>query len=286
MLTGMTVISTRPGAPVPVIPGSVDSANKDPIHIRDIQGLGPVKAAINTTQFGDLDGELFSGSSVGKRNIVLTLGLNPNWQDQSMTSLRQLLYSYFMTKMGVRLVFSSTELPDVQIDGYVESFEPNQFSRDPEVQISIICPKPNFVAVNPTVVTDTPDPDTSTPITVTYAGTVETGFVLKQESNVNFIGTVIVRNMSGSEQLFTVPGIPVDSTQYFLMSSEQGNKFVRSMYNQSIVANLLSKVSGAVVWPKLIPGANAISVATVPNEFFPSPTTSWVLTYYAKYGAL
>ena len=59
-------------------------ASDDPIHIRDITGLGPVKAEIATTPFATSDGELFQGSTVGKRNIVMTLGFNPDWEgDQS-----------------------------------------------------------------------------------------------------------------------------------------------------------------------------------------------------------
>ncbi len=79
--------------------------NTDALQIRNIEGLGPVKASVNTSPFGSVDGESYTGSNVGKRNIVMTLGLNPNWRDQSMASLRQLLYAYFMPKQFVKLRF-------------------------------------------------------------------------------------------------------------------------------------------------------------------------------------
>ncbi len=99
--------------PVPLIlPLGEGETNTDPIQIRDVQGLGPVKANVNTSPFGSFDGEAYTGSSVGKRNIVLTLGLNPNWKDQSITSLRQLLYTYFMPKRAVTLRFFSDTAKD------------------------------------------------------------------------------------------------------------------------------------------------------------------------------
>src|SRR5664279_2906619 len=70
-------------------PGSVET---DPIQILKVDGLGPVKAAVTTTPFGDFDGESLPAASVGKRNIVLTFGLNPDWADQTFESLRAILY--------------------------------------------------------------------------------------------------------------------------------------------------------------------------------------------------
>ena len=62
----------------------------DPLQILNIDGLGPVDASILSTPYATLDGETYVGSSVGKRNITLTLGLNPYWTEYSISSdLRQ-----------------------------------------------------------------------------------------------------------------------------------------------------------------------------------------------------
>lgn len=286
MLTNLAVLSSRISAPVPVPAPGVDTANEDPIQIRHIDGLGPVKANINTTQFGSFDGELFNGAAVGKRNIVLTLGLNPNWQTETPQSLRDLLYAYFMPKLWVRLVFSSDTLPDVQIDGYVESFEPNIFSQDPEVQISIICPKPNFVAVDPVIVTGDVETNLNSPVTIDYEGTVETGFIFTVESAASFKGDLTVRNYNVAEELFTTPIAEASPTKYVKMSSIQGEKYIRIMTNQSIVSNLLSSITGQMVWPKLVPGSNVFAVSASPDATYFLPDLPWTLTYYPQYGGL
>jgi hypothetical protein len=151
VLKRMEVTSQFPGAPA--IPLGGFMPNDDPVQIRKIDGLGPVKSDISSTPFATGRGELFQGNSTGKRNIVLTLGLNPNWQDQTMTSLRQLLYRYFMPENWSMFRFITDDLPTVYINGVVESFEPNIFEQDPEIQVSILCPKPDFIDVDATLIT-------------------------------------------------------------------------------------------------------------------------------------
>src|SRR3954454_24463935 len=123
MITRMAVLSPQPS--VPELPLGRFMPNNEVIQIRNIEGLGPVKSDISKTPYATGRGDLFQGSSTGTRNIVLTLGLNPNWATQTMTSLRQLLYRYFMPENWVSLRFVSDELPLVGIRGIVEGFEPN-----------------------------------------------------------------------------------------------------------------------------------------------------------------
>lgn len=280
MLTNMRVLSQRASLPELVV-GSL-GASSDVIQIRDIEGLGPVKAAINTTQLGSFDGELYNGSSVGKRNIVLTLGLNPFWTHQSMASLRGMLYAYFMVKQLVRLQFVSDHLPTVQIDGYVESFEPNMFSKDPEIQISVICPKPNFVASESTEITGIVATTIDTPTEIDYVGTVEAGFSLEVVSSVanpSYTGDLIVRNNAPFDQVFTVEDVTIDITQYYRLNTKRGKKRVQSV-DASAPSSLLNSISDDSVWPALQPGTNLFSV--ISGE----AGQDWIMTYFAEFGGL
>src|SRR4051812_37225536 len=119
MLTALEVFSDRSSAPL--LPLTGDYAGGDSIQIKSIEGLGPIKATVNTAQLGSGVGKSFSGSTIGDRNIVITVGLNPNWAVKSMASLRQELYSYFMTQQKTKLIFHSTHLPTVSIEGIVEA---------------------------------------------------------------------------------------------------------------------------------------------------------------------
>ena len=281
MLTKLDVLGLRTFAPtLPLDDGGI--AVNDPLQILKIDGLDPVKAAITTTPFGAFDGEAYMGSSVGKRNIVLTIGLNPDWKTQTYEELRQLLYNYFMPKLFVRLQFTSTHLPVCQIDGYVESMEPNMFSKSPQVAVSIICPRPDFVAVDKTTITGTTN-DGSSSTEADYIGSVTTGVVIKVTQATGTPGedTIQVNFVCEYEsQVFASKG-NLTPTVYFEMSSVPGEKYVHSVSTAlGTITNYLNSVAVDADWLELYPGRNAVSVIT------PVVGQNWELSYFARFGGL
>lgn len=280
MLTKVEVYTPRASDPPLVLNQTVTLA--DTIIVRNIDGLGPVKATVNTTPFGSADGESFNGSNVGKRNIVLTLALNPNWATQSMASLRQLLYAYFMPKAKVRLRFFRDTMSMVEIVGYVEGFEPNIFSKDPEVQISIICPMPDFVDVSATVVSGLVG-NGSVETAVNYVGTVSTGFVVAIKTSVAkplYGGPFSVVNKTPFAQVFAFIG-QADTTKYLELSSVRGMKYLRNIaITNGAITNLLSSAAADYVWPRLEPGVNTFSVIAL------EPGQLWTLTYFNRFGGM
>ena len=128
MLTTVEAYSAWKSAPL--LPLSAHGPETDLLQVRNIEGLGPVKANVNTSLLGSLDGEAYTGASIPKRNILITLGLNPDWDNWSMEQLRRLVYSYFVSKLRTRLVFRSDTFPPVEISGVVESCEPVLFTKD------------------------------------------------------------------------------------------------------------------------------------------------------------
>lgn len=294
MLTKVEVHSPHESISVPALTLSLGEggANTEPIQIRDIQGLGPVKANVNTTALGSIDGEYYTGSSVGKRNIVMTLGLNPNWVDQSMSSLRQLLYAYFMPKLKVNLRFFSTTMATVEINGYIESFDPNIFTKDPEIQISIICPDPDFVDIVATVVEGVVNNVATIPEVFTeinYVGTVRTGFVLKVKTATArpaYTGPINVVCFNPPPQPYNTEGVviaigTVNTTQYFEMSSVSGKKYAKTVViSTGLETNLLRTVGVNAVWPWFEFGLNNLSITA------DSAGQAWTLTYFNRYGGL
>lgn len=113
------------------------------IAITKIEGLGPVKADINSTEISSGDGARFNSARIGTRNIVFTFRLleSPMVEDS-----RQKTYKYFPIKTNVTLLFE-TDNRLCQITGYVESNKPNIFSEEEDTQISIICPNPYFISM-------------------------------------------------------------------------------------------------------------------------------------------
>lgn len=276
----MEVDSLLPGAPALPLGGFMP--NDDPVQIRNIEGLGPVKSEIASAAFATGRGDLFQGSSTGKRNIVLTLGLNPDWSSQTLMALRQILYRYFMPENWSKFTFISDELPTVYINGVVESVEPNIFSEDPEMQVSIICPKPDFIEVDQTLIYGTSDPvDT---MSIDYIGTVPSGFELRVASSTDlssYSGDVTISNVVGPfSQRLKALGVLVNSGVYFQMNTVRSTRHLYSVFSDGSIANILEKMETDSTWPELNSGENIFSVAT------DTPGLHWTLGYFNRFGGL
>lgn len=283
MITRIEVFSAQPDAPALPLGGFF--ANTDPVQVRNIDGLGPVKADILSTQFATGDGELYQGSSVGKRNIVMTLGFNPDWEEQTMSSLRHQLYRYLLPKAWTKLRFFSDDMPTVDIEGYVESFEPNIFSQDPEVQVSVICPKPDFIEVDAIVYTGLVD-DGTTVLEFEYEGTVETGFEVRIDqtpANVSYVGAlqVLMQQEPEDAEIFIVSSITSNGTYYFKLSTIRNAKRVSKVaLADGAVTNLLQYVDDDSVWPSIKPGTNLFSMIAAEND------QAWTMAFFNRFGGL
>ena len=108
------------------------------VAITNIDGIGPVKADINSIDLATDDGAIFNSARLGTRNLVFTLLYlwSPTIEDA-----RQMTYRYFPVKKPVTVMIT-TNNRKVKTTGYVESNETTMFSKTTGSQISIICPDP------------------------------------------------------------------------------------------------------------------------------------------------
>lgn len=283
MLTKVTVYSQWANID-PLVLNIINRPDTDLFEVRNIDGLGEVKADVNTAPLGSVDGESFIGAGVGKRNIIFTIGLTPDWNEWTVSRLRRLLAKYFASKLKVRLVFESMEFAPVEISGYVESNEPNMFSKDPEQQISIICPDLYFKSVDPVVINGNSD---MAPIDIDYEGNVETGI------------NVSVRKYNNGDPDATFAKIRVDDPlensiqvaqpagfrETFIMNSIAGDKYLRRINFEGHKSNLLNSAiiidnnSRKRRWPMVGPGTDKFRVEA-------DVIQRWTLTYYPLYGSL
>jgi Phage tail protein len=281
VLTELKAYSSWQSAPELLLtdPGSPET---DLIQITNIDGLDPVKASVNTSPFGSVDGEAYTGSNVLSRNIVLTLHPNPDWDNWTSEILRKLLYSYFMPKRATRLVFYSDDQVPVEIFGIVESVEANPFSKDPEFQVSIICPDPYFVALEPTVLTGQSIRAGGTVRAVDYNGSVEIGIGVKVTFASGAAPALIGIQIGDPEIAYFRVNASVSATKYFEMSSLPMRKFVQNVdLSTGVISNLLSHVvQEGSSWPHLEPGTNEFSVVT------DTGVQDWELTFYERFGGL
>lgn len=115
--------------------------NEEQFQVVNIAGLNPVPAHVNLTDVAGLDGGVFNSSKLNTRDIVITLKINGDAEEN-----RQLLYLFFRTKEPCTFYFKNQNR-DVSIEGYVETVEVGLFSNAQMMQVSIICPDPYFRAL-------------------------------------------------------------------------------------------------------------------------------------------
>ena len=115
--------------------------------VKSITGLGPVKANVNTTEVATNDGSMFNSARLSQRNIVIQIVFVNSIYGEDIEEIRQKSYKYFPIKKNVELVIE-TDNRYVRTTGYIESNEPDIFSKQEGAQISIICPDPYFYSVS------------------------------------------------------------------------------------------------------------------------------------------
>lgn len=225
--------------------------------IKDIGGLDPVTATIVSSSFAQKDGTQYQSSRREARNITLKLGLDPRGVPRE---LRKQLYSFLMPKSEVVLRFSMDEedgeVP-VVIYGRVESFESQFFTKEPEVDISIMCFDPDFIVPEPTVLTEYADWD-GTPMPIEYEGSVETGIQFRLEVNRN-LSSFTIENTPGDGiprvLTFTYPGVSLIAGDVLDISTVTGNKYVLRTRN-GLTESILYAVTPYSDWVNFYPGLN------------------------------
>lgn len=279
MLTKATAYSQWPNVD-PLVLNIINKPEEDLFEVRNIDGLTPVKADINTTQLGSINKASFIGSSSGQRNIVLLLGLNPNWNEWTVSRLRRLLDKYFSPHQYVRLVFESMEFSPVEISGYVESNEQTIFSKDPEHQISIICPEPDFVSVDERNINGFSNEG---PVELPYEGNIEAGAVIQVTKGVGGPPDPAWINIQLGDPLlseFRVNHSITDMSD-LQVSSIPGEKFVHiRTLPGPVITNSLRDLTEASEWPTLRPESNPFQV--VSNEGL----LWWNVNFRNRFGSL
>lgn len=268
--------------------------------VKEIKGLGPSKASINTKTLANTDGAIYNSSRMAYRNIVMKLGFlgSPTVEDS-----RQKTYKYFPIKRRVSLQFE-TDNRSVSIDGYVESNEPDIFSKESGCQISIICPDPYFrstqhmytvfAGVDPLFEFEFEneglDPMLRTGLisydqykTIKYEGDIESGLIMSIHAlgrvenltifnidtrGIMSINTSIIETLTGS-------GLIAGDT--ITICTMQGYKSV-TLLREGVTYNIMNAINKNAEWFKLSKGDNTFAyTAEYGATDIQFDTTSYIL---------
>ncbi len=112
--------------------------NEDKWILDKVKGTSPVSAAFNETTMIGVDGVTLNGSKRSKRNLVFTLYIEGDCEAN-----RDELYQFFTPKNSLRL-YCDTPYKKVYIDGVVETCECDPYTQSQVMQVSILCPDPQF----------------------------------------------------------------------------------------------------------------------------------------------
>jgi hypothetical protein len=255
--------------------------------VQKIEGLDPVKATLVSSSFANMDGEQYHSSRRESRNIKLTLGLDPDYAVVSVKELRSQLYDFFMPKTRAHLnfrmwdKFAESVLDrrlDLEIEGRIESFESEFFSKDPVVEISIMCFDPDFIDPNPVIFNGETVNDLSE-LTLTYDGTAETGVLFTLHPD-RALDEFTIYHRPPDETLRVVYFTePLEAGDKLEISSVLGSKYV-TRTRGGVESSRLFAVSPQSNWLEFFQGDNHLRVYA---EGAPVPFS---VRYTNKYGGL
>ena len=248
--------------------------------IEEIEGLDPVKATIVSSDFAQLDGSQYQASRRESRNITMRIGLEPDYVTKSVRDLRTNLYTYLMPKTQVSLRFYMSEGLIVDITARVESLETILFTKEPLVDISLICFDPDFLELEPVIVTgDTVSDSTEFLIPYGVDGTVETGitFVLNVDRALTEF-TIYHRPADDVVRTLNFAAI-LEADDVLTINTVVGSKEV-TLLRDSVLSSLLYGMSPQSNWIDLHPGDNYFRVYAV------GAAIPFTITYTTRHGGL
>ena len=260
------------------------TSNSNGYRIRNIDGIEPVKADINTTNNASMNGIHINSAYQRSRNIVVTIGLYPG-NGKTLEDLRKQLYLNAPVGLSTSLSFDLDEGGKYRrIKAVVESNEMNRFSKDPEQVISFICPDPYFTS---SVETTYPvhGADLTTGYVVPYSGTAEAGFNFwfMLDSDIKAGGYFQVTNkapygQSNTQRLSFATDVKVNAGQNAIaINSVPGDR--RIIVHTS---SWLKALDNNHTWPMLRPGDNTLKLDTKTSSL----AYNAQVTFTERYGEL
>jgi len=248
------------------------------VLVKKIDGLDPVKATIVSSPFAQIDGTQYQSARRENRNMVLTVGLAPDYASTDVRTLRNYLYQFLMPKTTVTFKFYFDDVFYASIQGMVESCESALFSKDPEVNVSILCFKPDFVAPSSVVVSGHTVADTTEQV-ISYPGSTETGFLFKLSVNRTLVEFMLYARRPGGDTYSMEFAAPLAAGDLLEISTVVGNKYAY-LTRAGTRNSILYGVSPVSSWMPLFPGENDIRVLTT------GAAIPYTIEYTAKYGGL
>lgn len=252
------------------------------LFITEIEGLGPVKADINMTELAAKDGSKYNSSRANGRNIVMKVRFI---YASSIEEVRLLSYKYFPLKKRIKFHIE-TDNRIAEVDGYIESNEPDIFSQEESASISIVCESAwfkdasedgiqiiDFSDIVPLFEFEFEDDDEESPTiefssleirrenVITYNGDTDNGFIMRMfiEGSVTNPSIYNIETLESikidTAKVAAIVGSAVKAGDEIRIDSIQNEKSV-TLIREGKSYNILNALDINAAWFVLHPGDN------------------------------
>ena len=257
------------------------------LAVLDIDGIGPGKASVNVREHASMDGDTFNSARIPSRSITIQLRYYPT-REFSVEAARKQSYRFFSPKKKIKMRFE-TDTRICDIEGYVESNEPQIFKEKSGGTVSIICPKPFFksleqqttdfyyvtgsfefpfsneslteplISLGETVSTQKQlikyQGDADTGVTITIMATNDTNHAIVNPyiSNAT-MGEVFSLDSAKIEQL---TGAPFHKGDTIVITTEKGNK-TAYLIRENVAYSILGCIARGSTWLQLRSGGEQV----------------------------
>lgn len=253
--------------------------------IKNIEGLGPVKANINFKELATNDGSIDNSARLSSRNIVMSLQF---MESPTIEETRLKSYKYFPIKRNIKFLIE-TDNRICETIGRVETNVPTIFSNAEGCQISILCPNPYFYSAgengtNQTIFYGT-DPlfefpfsnesltedliefgsiENRTEGTIYYDGDTEIGITIQIHAVGEAEGLVIYNTKTreimriNDDKLKSLLGSGIQAGDEITITTSRGEKGIY-MLRSGVTTNILNSLEKPIKWFQLSKGDNTFA---------------------------
>ena len=271
-----------------------DTEPETGLFITAIDGLGPSKADVIMKDVATMDGKIYQTARANEKTIAFHF-LFIQTQFMTVEDARQLTYKYFPLKRKVNLIFE-TDNREAQIEGYVESNEPDIFEENSNTVITIKCETPWFTKyglegtqeilfsdVVHTSEFEFEDIDDYSPTlefssieskrenVISYKGEADSGILMSIYAYGRFTYPTIYNNTTRERfsidtgKVEALIGSPIKYGDEIRISTYQNDKYIR-LIRDGITTNILNAVDKDVDWFTSHPGDNTFSYTCQTGE--------------------
>ena len=253
--------------------------------IKNIEGLGPVKANINFKELATNDGAIDNSARLSSRNIVMSLQF---MESPTIEETRLKSYKYFPIKRNIKFLIE-TDSRICETIGRVETNVPIIFSNAEGCQISILCSNPYFYSAgengtNQTIFYGT-EPlfefpfsnesltedliefgsiENQTEGTIYYDGDAEIGITIQIHAVGEAEGLVIYNTKTreimriNDDKLKSLMGSGIQAGDEITITTSRGEKAIY-MLRSGVITNILNALEKPIKWFQLSKGDNTFA---------------------------